>query len=104
MTVGANYGPEVTKKTPVASEELPIKKSVGSKSRAICMPLHTPPPKGWADPLSHPSGPTTGCAPSLDPYQKPVHTHTHTHTHTHHPLQQVSKRIGGVAYFCSPLL
>ena len=36
-------------------------------------PLHTPPPKGWANHLRHPSGPTPGHTPSLTPYKEPAH-------------------------------
>ena len=36
----------------------------------ICMPLHTIPPKRWANNLSHPSGLTPGHIPTLTPYEE----------------------------------
>ena len=41
------------------------KKRVGSQIRVLCLPLHTPPPKGWANHLSHTSGLTLGPIPIL---------------------------------------
>ena len=45
-----------TNKKPIASfESLEQRQGVRSKSRVLCMaPAHTTPPKGWAEPLSHP--------------------------------------------------
>lgn len=39
------------------------------------MPLHTPPPKGWADHISPPFGLTPGPAPTVAPYKEPAHAH-----------------------------
>ena len=56
--------------TLVTYEELEQKQGVGSKSRILHIPPHSTPPKGWADHLSHPSGPTPGH--TLTPYKEPV--------------------------------
>ena len=44
----------------------------GSKSRVLCMPLYSTPPKEWAKHLSHPSSLTPGRTPTLTPYREPV--------------------------------
>ena len=38
-----------------------------AKAGYCACPLHTPPPKGWADHLRHPSSPTPGHTPTLTP-------------------------------------
>ena len=43
----------------------------GAKAGYCAYPLHTPPPKGWAIHLSHPSGP--GHTPTLTPYKEQAH-------------------------------
>ena len=40
------------------------------KSRVLSM--HTTPPKGWADCLSHPSGPTPQHTLTFTPYKEPA--------------------------------
>ena len=35
-------------------------------------PLHTAPPKGWADHLSHPSSRSPGPSPTFTPYKEPA--------------------------------
>ena len=52
-------------KSPTAALEEP-----GAKAGHCACPLHTAPPKAWADHLSHPSGPTPGHTPTLTPYKK----------------------------------
>ena len=42
----------------------------GPRAGYCAHPLHTPPPKGWAKHLSHPSGPTPGHTPTLTPYKE----------------------------------
>ena len=55
-------------KTPTAiSEEL------GAKAGYWACPLHSTPPRGWADHLSHASGPTPGHTPALTPYKEAAH-------------------------------
>ena len=81
MCSWANYGQEDLKSLDI---QLPLLKhqeqkcSVRSKATYYTCALHTPPlpppPKGWADLLSHPSGPTLGPALSLAPYKGQVHT------------------------------
>ena len=51
-----------TKNPTTTSEEL------GAKAGYCACPLHTAPPRGWANHLSHPSGPTPGPTPTLTPY------------------------------------
>ena len=55
-----------TKNLTATSEEL------GAKAGHCACPLHSTPPKGWADHLSHTSGPTPGHTPTLTPYKKPA--------------------------------
>ena len=49
-------------------------KNRGSEAKAghCPCPLHTTPPKGWADHLSHTSNPTPGHTPTLTPYKEPA--------------------------------
>ena len=42
----------------------------GAKAGYCAHPLHTPPPKDWANHLSHPSGETPGHTPPLSPYKE----------------------------------
>ena len=56
-----------TKSTTATSEE------PGAKAGSYACPLHTTPPKGWADHLSHPSSLTPGPTPTLTPYKEPAH-------------------------------
>ena len=49
------------------------KKTVGSKGRVLCMPLHGPPLKGWANHLSHTSGLTPAPISTLTPQEEPAH-------------------------------
>ena len=44
-----------------------------SKSRVLCIPLHTTPPKGWAIYLSHPCGLSPGQTPTLTPCKEQAH-------------------------------
>ena len=61
----ANYGQQDTKrsKNPTATSE-----EQGAKAGYWACPLHTAPPKGWADHLSPPSSPTPGHTPTFTPY------------------------------------
>ena len=47
-----------------ATSEVP-----GAKAEYSARSLHTAPPRGWADHLSHPSGLTHGSAPTLTPFK-----------------------------------
>ena len=49
-------------KNPTATSEEP-----GAKAGHCACPLHSAPPKGWADHLSHTSGPTPRHTPTLTP-------------------------------------
>ena len=50
-----------------------ISKDPGEKAGYCTCTLHTAPPRGWADHLNHPSGPTPGPASPLAPYKAPAH-------------------------------
>ena len=52
-------------KKPTATSEEPEQKQGTAHA-----PLHTAPPKGWAEHLSHPSGPIPGHTPTLTPYEE----------------------------------
>ena len=43
---------------------------LGAKAGYCACPLHSAPPKGWADHLSHPSGLTRRHTPTLTPYKE----------------------------------
>ena len=73
-----------TKKT-----QLPLLKSLEQKTGHWACPLHTPPPKGWTNHLSHPSGLTPGHTPTLTPYEKQVC----------HPLREWTSK-GTCCVFC----
>ena len=47
-------------------------KDPGAKTVYSTCALHTPPPKGWAIHLSHPSGPICGHTPTITPCKEPV--------------------------------
>ena len=51
-----------TKKNPTATSD-----ELGAKAGYSARPLHSTPPKGWADHLSPPSSPTPGHTPTLTP-------------------------------------
>ena len=68
MTVYAIWG-KLKKKTP--HTKLPLLKTLEQKLYSTC-PLHTPPPKGWAIHLSHPSGPICGHAHTITPCKETV--------------------------------
>lgn len=56
-------------------EELKAKAGCQKQKPEYCAcPLHTVPPKGWANYLSHSSGLTSGPL-TLTSYKEPVHTH-----------------------------
>ena len=59
-------------KNPTATFEVPGAKAGGWGAKAgYCpCPLHTTPPKGWANYLSHPSGSTPGHTLTLTPYKE----------------------------------
>ena len=44
-----------------------------AKARYCVCPLHTPPPKGWANHLSHPSALTPEHTPTLTSKKEPTH-------------------------------
>ena len=46
---------------------------LGAKAGYCACPLHSTPPKGWVNHLSHPSSPTPGHASTLTPYKEPAH-------------------------------
>ena len=48
----------------------------GAKAGYCACPLHTMPPKGWANHLSHPSGMTPGHTPTLTPYKEQARPHS----------------------------
>ena len=54
-------------KIPTATSEVS-----GAKARYCAWSLHTAPPRGWADHLSHASGLTPGSAPTLTPLTAPA--------------------------------
>ena len=54
------------KKPNAISEELGIKAGY-----CACF-IHTPPPKGWADHLRHPSSLSPGHTPTVTPYTEPA--------------------------------
>ena len=56
---------------PTATFEEPGAKA-GTKAGYCACPLHTTPPKGWANHLSHPSGLTPGHTPTLTPRKEPA--------------------------------
>ena len=45
----------------------------GAKAGYCTCPLHSTPPKGWANHLSHTFHPTPGHTPTLTPYKEPAH-------------------------------
>ena len=49
---------------------------MGAKAGYCARPLHTTPPKGWADHLSHPASLTPGHTPTLTPYKEPALPHS----------------------------
>ena len=49
-------------------------KVLGAKAGYCACPLHTTPPDGWANHLSHPSSPTPGHTLTFTPYKEPAHT------------------------------
>ena len=63
---------EKTKK-PTATSEDPGAKAGWAKARYCARPLHTTPPKGWANHLSCPSNSTPAPAPTLTLYKEPTH-------------------------------
>ena len=70
MTCTPSWGKFWTKdtkrpKNPTATFEDPR-----AKAGYCTCPLHTTPPKRWANHLSHPSGPTPGHTPALTPYNR----------------------------------
>ena len=83
----ANHGQEDTKslKTQLSKSRL-----LGAKPVYYACSLHAIPPKGWADHLSHLSGP--GPTLTLIPYKEPACTP--------HPLE--SKQARKLVAFCSP--
>ena len=46
---------------------------LGAKAGYCTCPLHIPPPKRWANQLSHPSCPTPGLTTTLTPHKEPAH-------------------------------
>ena len=74
-TFGANSRPKRYKETKNTNYHFfPTTTFEGSGYRAkagyCACPLHTPPPKGWANHLSQPSGETSGHTPTLSPYKE----------------------------------
>ena len=65
----ANYRQQDTRKpkSPTATSE-----ELGTKARYCTHFLQTPPPKGWADHLSHPSSLSPGHTPTVTPYKEPA--------------------------------
>ena len=74
-TFGANSRPKGYKETkntnyhffPTTTFE---DRGYGAKAGYCACPLHIPPPKGWANHLSEPSGETPGHTPTLGPYKE----------------------------------
>nr|XP_030719679.1 uncharacterized protein LOC115857032 [Globicephala melas] len=67
------------KKTKPNQTQLPLLKSweqknrvSGAKAGSCACPLHSPPPEGEADQLSHPSSVTPGHTPTLTSYKEPA--------------------------------
>ena len=67
IQLGQTLDPKDTRrpKNPTATFEEP-----GAKAGYCSCPLHTPPLKGWAKHLSHPSSLTPGHIPTLTPYKE----------------------------------
>lgn len=61
-----------TKKPTATSEDL------RGKAGRCAWTLHTAPPRGWKDHLSHPTGPTPRSVPILILYKESAHAPTHT--------------------------
>ena len=61
-------------KNPTATSEEPGAKAGGRETAqgTAHYPLHSTPPKGRADHLSHASSPTPGHTPTLTPYKEPA--------------------------------
>ena len=77
-----SWGKFWIKDTKGPKTQLPLLKSLEQKSRgseakagSCAWPLHTIPPKGWAN---HPSSPTPGHTPTLIPYKERAHPHPHS--------------------------
>ena len=60
------------KKPTATSEEPGTKTGCRSKSRVLRMPPALSTTNGWAEHLSHPSGPTPGHTPTLTPHKEPA--------------------------------